>query len=296
VVLESLLMTIQCFKGDQEGEGQVTAVRRTGTETCPVVAYEAWIAAAGIHTAPRSTYSSGHPRSRNFTFNWRSGSWSVLTGWSSMSPSGKVYTRINFRLTVLAISIAVLSFTVEEVLIFRMDIWDHWFADPRIKHAFYAVTLVPLVEETMRVNVVRWAERRQWLTRPESLATALTFGVLIGCAEWVTKSAFLDPALTLNTALGLIIHMSSLAIHPALSAAFFSFRSERFVKTLALHCLINATILGSGGVLIAYGLSYSSSPVGYTAALLAVVCILSGVVAARPIYVLRRQPASDHIA
>jgi hypothetical protein len=211
-------------------------------------------------------------------------------------PSGKVYTRTNFRLALLAVTIAVLSFSAEDILIFRMDIWDNWFADPRIKHAFYAVTVVPLVEETVRVNVVRWAERRQWLTRPVSLGTALTFGILIGCTEWVTKSAFLDPALTLSTALGLIIHTSSLAIHPALSAAFFSFRSERFITTLALHCLINATILASRGVLIAYGLSYSSSPVGYTAALLAVVCGVSGLVAARPVYILRRQPASDRNA
>lgn len=45
---EGLLVTIRRSKGDQEGEGQVVAVGRTGTATCPAAAYAAWIAAAGI--------------------------------------------------------------------------------------------------------------------------------------------------------------------------------------------------------------------------------------------------------
>lgn len=49
-VPEGLRITIQRSKGDQEGEGQVIAVGRTGTATCPVAAYEAWIAAARIET------------------------------------------------------------------------------------------------------------------------------------------------------------------------------------------------------------------------------------------------------
>ncbi|HEV2564186.1 MAG TPA: tyrosine-type recombinase/integrase [Microvirga sp.] len=48
VVPEGLRITIRRSKGDQEGEGQVVAVGRTGTATCPAAAYEAWIAAAEI--------------------------------------------------------------------------------------------------------------------------------------------------------------------------------------------------------------------------------------------------------
>lgn len=36
-------------KGDQEGEGQVIGISRTGSATCPVAALEAWLEAAGIH-------------------------------------------------------------------------------------------------------------------------------------------------------------------------------------------------------------------------------------------------------
>lgn len=48
VVPEGLRVTIRRSKGDQEGEGAVIAVGRTGTETCPAAAYAAWIAATGI--------------------------------------------------------------------------------------------------------------------------------------------------------------------------------------------------------------------------------------------------------
>ncbi|MEA1835170.1 tyrosine-type recombinase/integrase [Methylobacterium durans] len=45
---EGLRLTIRRSKGDQEGEGQLVAVGRTGTATCPAAALEAWLAAAGI--------------------------------------------------------------------------------------------------------------------------------------------------------------------------------------------------------------------------------------------------------
>ena len=48
VVDEGLKVTIRRSKGDQEGEGQLVAIGRTGTATCPVASYEAWIAAAAI--------------------------------------------------------------------------------------------------------------------------------------------------------------------------------------------------------------------------------------------------------
>ncbi|MFG5121728.1 tyrosine-type recombinase/integrase [Methylorubrum sp. POS3] len=48
VVPEGLRITIRRSKGDQEGEGQVVAIGRTGTATCPVSAYSGWIAVAGI--------------------------------------------------------------------------------------------------------------------------------------------------------------------------------------------------------------------------------------------------------
>ncbi|MEG9502907.1 MAG: hypothetical protein MIN69_13815, partial [Methylorubrum extorquens] len=45
---EGLRITIRRSKSDQEGKGQIIAVGRTGTATCPTAAYSAWIAAAGI--------------------------------------------------------------------------------------------------------------------------------------------------------------------------------------------------------------------------------------------------------
>ncbi|WP_210247493.1 site-specific integrase [Methylobacterium sp. WL116] len=48
VVPEGLRVTIQRSKSDQEGEGVVLAVGRTGTATCPVAAYDAWLAATGL--------------------------------------------------------------------------------------------------------------------------------------------------------------------------------------------------------------------------------------------------------
>ncbi|WP_165937768.1 site-specific integrase [Methylobacterium segetis] len=48
IVPEGLRVTIRRSKGDQEGEGAVIAVGRTGSETCPAAAYAGWIAAAGI--------------------------------------------------------------------------------------------------------------------------------------------------------------------------------------------------------------------------------------------------------
>lgn len=48
VVPEGLRVTIRRSKGDQDGEGAVIAVGRTGSETCPAAAYTAWLAAAGI--------------------------------------------------------------------------------------------------------------------------------------------------------------------------------------------------------------------------------------------------------
>ncbi len=48
VVDAGLRITIRKSKSDQEGEGQVIAVGRTGTATCPVAAYLDWLAAAKI--------------------------------------------------------------------------------------------------------------------------------------------------------------------------------------------------------------------------------------------------------
>lgn len=43
-----LRVMIRRSKADQEGEGQVVGIGRTGTPTCPAAAYEAWLAAAQI--------------------------------------------------------------------------------------------------------------------------------------------------------------------------------------------------------------------------------------------------------
>lgn len=48
VSADGLRVTIRRSKSDQEGEGQVIAIGRTNSATCPVGAYEAWVAAAGI--------------------------------------------------------------------------------------------------------------------------------------------------------------------------------------------------------------------------------------------------------
>lgn len=48
VVPEGLRVTIRRSKSDQDGEGAVLAVGRTGRETCPAAAYAAWLAASGI--------------------------------------------------------------------------------------------------------------------------------------------------------------------------------------------------------------------------------------------------------
>ncbi len=48
VLLEGLRLTIRRSKGDQEGEGQVIAIGRTGTATCPAAAITVWLAAAAI--------------------------------------------------------------------------------------------------------------------------------------------------------------------------------------------------------------------------------------------------------
>jgi site-specific recombinase XerD len=45
---EGVRVRIVRSKGDQDGEGQVIGIGRTGTPTCPVAALEAWLAAAGI--------------------------------------------------------------------------------------------------------------------------------------------------------------------------------------------------------------------------------------------------------
>ena len=45
---EGVRVRIARSKGDQDGEGQVIGINRTGTETCPVAALEAWWEAAGV--------------------------------------------------------------------------------------------------------------------------------------------------------------------------------------------------------------------------------------------------------
>jgi site-specific recombinase XerD len=50
VMPEGLRITIRKSKTDQDGEGEVIAVGRTGRDTCPVGAFQAWVSAAGIAT------------------------------------------------------------------------------------------------------------------------------------------------------------------------------------------------------------------------------------------------------
>ena len=51
-VPEGYRITIRRSKSDQDGEGQVIQLGRTGRATCPVGAVEAWIAAAGLTAGP----------------------------------------------------------------------------------------------------------------------------------------------------------------------------------------------------------------------------------------------------
>jgi integrase len=48
VAPEGLRVTIRRSKSDQDGEGAVLAIGRTGRETCPVAAYTGWLTASGI--------------------------------------------------------------------------------------------------------------------------------------------------------------------------------------------------------------------------------------------------------
>lgn len=209
----------------------------------------------------------------------------------SATSSRIVYTRINLlRFTLLALAIAVLSYAIEDFLIFRADIWGTWFADRRVTFVVYMVVLMPLVEETVRVQVVRLAEKRRWLEQPVSLQTAIFLGALLGLFEWVAKSMWLDPALTRKTFLGLITHLTSFPIHVALSCAFFSFRSERFVKTMALHVLTNLTIIAVAVTLTAQG--WDTASLNYVLAMLATAILVSALVAWRPVRLLRRRPSA----
>lgn len=47
-VTEGIRITVRRSKSDQDGEGQVVGISRTGSETCPVEALAAWRTAAGI--------------------------------------------------------------------------------------------------------------------------------------------------------------------------------------------------------------------------------------------------------
>lgn len=48
VVPDGLRIVVRRSKTDQDGEGEIVGIGRTGASTCPVAAYEAWIAAAPI--------------------------------------------------------------------------------------------------------------------------------------------------------------------------------------------------------------------------------------------------------
>ncbi|MGV2417827.1 MAG UNVERIFIED_CONTAM: site-specific integrase [Paenibacillus polymyxa] len=48
VTEDGLRIVVRRSKGDQDGEGQVVGINRTGRATCPLAAHQAWIAGAGI--------------------------------------------------------------------------------------------------------------------------------------------------------------------------------------------------------------------------------------------------------
>ena len=187
---------------------------------------------------------------------------------------------------MLAVVISILSFIIEYLLIAQVDIFGTYFMDQRITFVFYMVALIPPVEEAVRVNIVRQAEKHHWLDKLVSLRTAILFGALIGLCEWVAKSIWLEPRLTTRTILGLLTNLSSFPIHIALSCAFFSFKSERFVKTAALHVLTNLTIIIVAVTLTAQG--WDGASLVYMLAMLATVILVSALVVWRPVMVLRR--------
>jgi len=67
VLPEGLRVLIRRSKTDQEGEGQIIAIGRTGRPgTCPAAAYATYVSAAGIATGPafRGIDRNGHPGER----------------------------------------------------------------------------------------------------------------------------------------------------------------------------------------------------------------------------------------
>jgi site-specific recombinase XerD len=62
VAPEGLRLTLRRSKADQDGAGEVIAIGRTGTATCPVAAYEQWLTRAGLASgrAFRAVDRHGH--------------------------------------------------------------------------------------------------------------------------------------------------------------------------------------------------------------------------------------------
>jgi hypothetical protein len=175
--------------------------------------------------------------------------------------------------------IVALGFVIELVLFVRFDILSAFIASANLKFVVYAVIGIPLVEETIRVAVLTLAEGRLFDKKNYvTVKTAVLMGISIGCFEFVTKTLGLSSKRPLGmdfvTGINLLTFVSSFPIHVALSSAFFSFRSRRFLKTLALHALINLSVVVFSLVLTWYRLG----PMAYTCGMLASITYLSYII------------------
>jgi hypothetical protein len=128
-----------------------------------------------------------------------------------------------------------------------------------------AVVVAPAIEESTRYYV---AGRICWTAGPR---TAAMIGLLIGLGEVGTKTfeaALFNPNFHPLLSSGPIL--VSIPIHVALSLAFYSIWSGRWLKTFGLHVLINGT-----GWTFGRGLWGTMAPAEYVATNVAFITALS---------------------
>lgn len=181
------------------------------------------------------------------------------------------------RLIALALLIALPAFATEYIMLWY-GVLDRF--HPNLRLIIGVALAVPLIEETARFWAVQMGEEYRWIKRGTevSISVAVGLGLLLGTIEIGTKSLMLatsNPENTLLTVVRYLSHVSSLPIHVALSCAFFSFKSHRYPKTLALHAFINTSVIVDLIVLERFGLKYDAAPVARTIALLAMVTAVS---------------------
>jgi hypothetical protein len=136
----------------------------------------------------------------------------------------------------LSALIAIPAFILEFALLIRGDVLAPILPQPWREAAYLAVCM-PLIEETVRYGIVRLSGRWELPIRQ-----AMLIGLGIGLFECFFKS--LPMLMHSNVSLlGLLSNISSVPLQIALSIAFFSFVTHRWLKMLALHILLNVSTL-----------------------------------------------------